>query len=170
MTRNTWVVAVALAFPIASCTIDRTKPDAAGTPRPSAFQAAAKLPAHCSSGQTECVITVRVGPRCHITMSHDVYVVAPHPGGVDMLWRLQGDAEFAKSNPIDFKSPGFAAKAEYYGADNPKGVFLPSTVKTLSDKEHRKRNLGKPGKYYYTVNVVQDGKPCKEYDPGVVNQ
>ena len=174
MTKKAWILAAVLAMPLIGCQSQvrpsGTEPIRAAGGGPPDLDTAVP---DCRKDEKECHITVKVGPRCDIKMSHDWYVVAPHPGGVEMVWTIRGDATFDKNKGIDFKTPDFAPMRKEYQRtklSNPLSVFIPSKVKLASDKEFRKHNQSKRGHYYYTVNIIQDGKPCPEYDPGVADQ
>ena len=180
MTNKAWIAALVLALPVAGCHWFDRKAETERDAKPEAKRAGAvpwsrvfTATPHCKTSDPVCRITVHVGPRCSIHMSEEVYIVAPHPGGVEMVWTIQGDAEFVPGKGIDFKTPGFKPlKEPYYGVElsNPEPVFTPSKTKAMSAKEWHRFNQGKKGIYYYTVNVTQGGKPCPEYDPGVVDQ
>lgn len=175
---KTWIPAVALALALTACVRDTPRGQEqtlAGSPGLTGAAAQfAKARPDCPTSMTECVLTVKVGPRCTIqVLPKELYVVAPHPGGVDMIWNIDGDATFPKDGGIKFQSSDFKPlKKQYqeYPISSPKGVFIPSKVKAASDKQERLRNQSKPGLYYYTIEVVQGGTNCPPYDPGVVDQ
>jgi hypothetical protein len=177
MTKKAWTLAAALALSLTACVSEtRKEPEPADKPRPAGggvgkFQAA---PPDCPASATECVLTVRVRGNCNIqVLPKEEYVVAPHPGGVDMVWNIDGNAVFPPGGGIKFHGPPFRPlKKEYqeYELSSPKGVFIPSKIKPLSATQERLRNQSKPGYYYYTVEVVQGGKACPPHDPGVVDQ
>ena len=128
--------------------------------------------ATCAATQSVCEITVKVTGACNVDVPIDKLVVAERKGvPVEIVWKIEGDAVFARANGIDFKPAGFVpSKPGYPRVDDPTNVFVPSPTPPASDKEVRKRNVPKRGEYYYGVNVVQGGQACKEYDPGVINQ
>lgn len=169
MIKNIAVAALVLSVSVAACAqVDKPRE----TARP---KADAKLLApDCPASETVCRLEVRVGPNCAISVHPNErrYAVAFRERGVEMLWTIRGDATFDKSKGIRFTSPDFplAKKNDYSGLSNPEGVFLKSNVKIASDQEFRLFNRGRPGYYYYAINVIQGGKACREFDPGIANQ
>jgi hypothetical protein len=177
MTKKSWILAAAFALSLNACV---SEPRRDAEPRDKPVRLAGSLakfaadPPDCKASDAECVLTVRVRGNCNIqVLPKETYIVAPHPGGVDMVWNIDGDAVFPAGGGIKFHGPPFTPmNKEYleYPLSSPKGVFIPSKTKALSAHQERLRNQSKPGYYYYTVEVIQNGKPCPAHDPGVVDQ
>lgn len=114
----------------------------------------------CEASHPVCYITVRVR-NCRVEVDPDWKRVAFRPGGVQMLWTL------ADSKGVSFAPNGIAFKRPFEDA---KGAIFTPDRSVEAGSTFAMRNSTTPGKFEYTVNVVENGRICAPHDPGVVNE
>lgn len=132
-----------------------SRPDDKTGPRPATA-------ARCEAKEAVCHITVRVR-ACRVQVDPDWKRVAGRPGGVQMLWTLR-DSEGVKFAPDN----GIAFKERF--RDEKGGLIFTRTETRIVGTTFAMHNSTVPGKYAYTVNVIDNGKRCEPHDPGVVNE
>jgi hypothetical protein len=114
----------------------------------------------CAVDHPVCHITVRV-KDCKVTVEPDEKHVAYRPGGATMLWTIRDSpgVGFAR-NGITFKPSQVADARRVFTLDE----------RTLVSATLSMHNNTTPGKFPYTVHVVDNGKRCDPHDPGIVNE
>jgi hypothetical protein len=112
-----------------------------------------------------CEVTVVVGKNCAIYLVPEELRIKKGVTRVKITWTVDkasaGDVEFADDG-VFFKTSGHGKELD---------GKLKETKKAYK-WENRNELPGAPAKrrYDYGVNVVQDGKACKTYDPTIVNE
>lgn len=132
---------------LAGCETLRPGPKPADAPR-------ADVAAKCEKKEPVCHIDVKV-KDCKVTVTPDEKRVASRPEGVAMQWTIRG-------------SPGVRFAYDGIVFDKRTRVF---TVErgALAGDTFTMFNTTEPGKYKYSVNVVDNGKACPSHDPIIVN-
>jgi hypothetical protein len=114
----------------------------------------------CAAEQSVCHITVRV-KDCRVSVDPDEKRVASRPGGATMLWTIRD------SPGVVFARNGITFKPRIEG--DARRVFRIED-RSLASPTLAMHNDTTPGKYPYTVHVIDNGKRCDPHDPGVVNE
>lgn len=114
----------------------------------------------CEASHPVCHITVRVR-NCRVEVDPDWKRVAFRPGGVQMLWTL------ADSKGVSFAPNGIVFKRPFEDA---KGAIFTPDRSIEAGATFAMRNSTTPGKFEYTVKVIENGRPCDPHDPGVINE
>lgn len=114
----------------------------------------------CERDHPVCHVTVRV-KDCRVTVDPDEKRVASRPGGATMLWSIR------ESSGVTFAHNGIAFKPR--SKPDARTVFT-AEDRGLASPTFAMHNDTTPGKFPYTVNVVDNGKRCDPHDPGVINE
>lgn len=113
----------------------------------------------CELKDTVCHITVRVD-QCKVTVEPDWKRVAMRAGGVTMLWTIRD------SPGVVFAHRGIVFKERAAARE----VFRIEDRSLVSSTLAMHNSTAVAGKFAYTVHVIDNGKRCEPYDPGVVNE
>lgn len=113
----------------------------------------------CEVSDTVCHITVRVS-QCKVTVEPDWKRVAMRPGGVTMLWTIRD------SPGVVFAHNGITLKMRAEARD----VFRVEEHSLASATLAMHNSTTIAGKFPYTVHVIDNGKRCDPFDPGIINE